>query len=173
MTFRSILTGALPWNQRKTESGAVGFLSRFVVRAAPFALLCGSLAFAGEKKLMHCFAYTPIATATPADWEAFHKASDDMPSKIPGVSKVWYGKLTRPFNLVMSADAADRKKVVSGEKDVSGKLALTRREYGMCIEMQDEATLKAYPAHPYHKVWSAAYEKVRVPGTTTFDIVGQ
>lgn len=137
------------------------------------AILYSSLAFAGEKKLMHCFAYTPIATATQADWDAFHKASDEMPKKIPGVTKVWYGKLARPLNLVMGADAADRKRVASGEKEVSGKLGLTKREYGMCIEMKDEQTLKDYPNAPYHKVWSAAYEKVRVAGTTTFDILGQ
>ena len=137
------------------------------------ALLAASTAFAGEKKLMHCFAYTPIATATQADWDAFHAASDAMPSRIPGVTKVWYGKLARPLSLVMGADAADRKKVSAGEKDVTGKLALTKREYGMCIEMESEATLKAYPTHPYHKVWMAAYEKVRVAGTTTFDILGQ
>ncbi len=74
---------------------------------------------------------------------------------------------------VMGADAADRKKVSAGEKDVSGKLALTKREYGMCIEMANEEALKSYPSHPYHKEWSAAYEKVRVAGTTTFDILGQ
>lgn len=137
------------------------------------ALLAAATAFAGEKKLMHCFAYTPIATATQADWDAFHKASDAMPSKIPGVTKVWHGKLARPLNLVMGADAADRKKVAAGEKDVTGKLALTKREYGMCIEMENEGVLKSYAAHPYHKDWMAAYEKVRVAGTTTFDILGQ
>jgi hypothetical protein len=33
--------------------------------------------------------------------------------------------------------------------------------------------LKKYTANPYHKTWSAAYEKVRVAGTTTFDIIGR
>lgn len=143
-------------------------------------LTCGILfaastagAFAGEKKLMHCFAYTPIATATQAEWDAFHSASDAMPSKIPGVTKVWYGKLRAPLNLVMSADPEASKKVRAGEKEVSGKLGLTKREYGMCIEMQGAETLKSYVDHPFHKEWVAAYEKVRVAGTTTFDILGQ
>jgi hypothetical protein len=34
-------------------------------------------------------------------------------------------------------------------------------------------SLKTYTANPYHKVWMAAYEKVRVAGTTTYDILPQ
>jgi hypothetical protein len=30
----------------------------------------------------------------------------------------------------------------------------------------------AYAAAPYHKDWEAAYFKVRVPGTSTFDLQG-
>ena len=136
-------------------------------------LAAGACANAGEKSLMHCFAYTPIAEATAADWEAFNAASDAMPKKIPGVIRVWHGKLSNPLNLVVAADAADRKKVATGEKDVAGKLVLQRREYGMCIEMKDEATLKTYTQQAYHKVWSEAYAKVRVAGTTTYNILGQ
>ncbi|BDC51612.1 hypothetical protein F183_A39270 [Bryobacterales bacterium F-183] len=136
-------------------------------------MLAGSLSVAGEKALMHCFAYTPIATATQAEWDAFAKASDALPKKIPGIKRVWYGKLRAPLNLVMGADAADRKRVTTGEKDVTGKLALTKREYGMCMEMKDADTLTAYAQHPYHKEWLATYEKVRVAGTTTYDILGQ
>jgi hypothetical protein len=43
----------------------------------------------------------------------------------------------------------------------------------MCIEMKDEAALKAYADHPYHKEWMEVYSKVRVEGTTTYDILGQ
>ena len=39
--------------------------------------------------------------------------------------------------------------------------------------MANESVLKAYDDHPYHKIWTAAYEKVRVDGTTTFNILGQ
>ncbi len=41
------------------------------------------------------------------------------------------------------------------------------------MEMENEGTLKTYTAHPYHRGWEAIYEKVRVAGTTTFDIMGQ
>jgi hypothetical protein len=41
------------------------------------------------------------------------------------------------------------------------------------MEMADAAALKAYDTDPYHKVWTDAYSKVRVDGTTTFNILGQ
>jgi hypothetical protein len=47
------------------------------------------------------------------------------------------------------------------------------REYGMCMEMKDANALKAYDTDPYHKIWNEAYSKVRVEGTTTFNIIGQ
>lgn len=146
---------------------------RRILPIAAMGMFAASLSMAGEKALMHCFAYTPIATATQADWDAFAKASDALPKKIKGIKRVWYGKLKAPLNLVMGADGADRKRVAAGETGITGKLALTRREYGMCIEMKDAATLTAYAQHPYHKEWLAAYEKVRVAGTTTYDILGQ
>ena len=39
--------------------------------------------------------------------------------------------------------------------------------------MKDADTLKAYAADANHKEWDAAYAKVRVAGTTTYNIVGQ
>jgi hypothetical protein len=45
-------------------------ISRLAGVAAAF-LLSVSAASAGEKKLMHCFAWTPVKEATPADWQAF------------------------------------------------------------------------------------------------------
>ena len=41
------------------------------------------------------------------------------------------------------------------------------------MEMENEGTLKAYAEDPDHGEWVKAYEKVRVAGTTTFDIIGQ
>jgi hypothetical protein len=118
-------------------------------------LLCTGLLQAGEKKLMHCFTFTPIETATPAEWKAFYEASDEMPKKIPGVSRVWYGKLRSDSTVYNS----------KGGPSV--------RKHGMCIEMKDESTLKTYADHPYHKQWVDVYSKVRVEGTSTFDILGQ
>src|SRR5437870_8871442 len=133
-----------------------------------------SAAHAGDKTLMHCFAWTSIKTATPADWQAFFKASDALPSKIAGVKRVWYGKLDSPLGQasIVKMDPETRKKYVAGETEPA-EIQRTPRDWGMCMEMKDAAALKAYDTDPYHKVWIGAYEKVRVEGTTTFNIIGQ
>jgi len=134
-------------------------------------LASGTLA-AGEKKLMHCFAFTVIDTASEADWKAFAAATDALPSKNPAVSKVWHGKLRAPLN-IFTVDAAARKTLMAGEAKATGDVTRVQRKHGVCMEMTDEGALKTYTANPYHKEWMAAYEKVRVAGTTTFDIIGQ
>jgi len=99
---------------------------------------------------MHCFAFTAVESASQADWDAFYKATDDLPKKIKGISHVWYGKLAHPLHV--------------GE---------ATRQYGVCMEMENAQVRQAYGNDPYHKVWTDAYSKVRVEGTTTFDILGQ
>lgn len=115
--------------------------------------LLGGVGSAGEKSLMHCFFYTPISEATEADWDAFYEASDELPSKIDGLHRIWVGKLTER--------AAVSQQVKLG------------RTYGACMEFTDEAALATYTTHPAHAAWLKTYEKVRVAGTTTFDILGQ
>ena len=114
------------------------------------ALLVATPLAAGEKKLLHCFAFTVIDNASAADWQAFAKATDGLPSKIPGLTRVWQGKLRQP----LSAGGPPR-------------------QHGVCMEMNDEATFKTYGTHPAHTAWADAYSKVRQPGTTTFQILGQ
>jgi hypothetical protein len=122
-----------------------------VLLAAVF--LAGCIGSEGEKSLMHCFFYTPINEATEADWDAFYEASDELPGKIDGLHRIWVGKLTER--------AAVSQQVKLG------------RTYGACMEFADEAALATYTTHPAHAAWLTAYEKVRVAGTTTFDILGQ
>jgi hypothetical protein len=136
------------------------------------SLLASGTAPAGEKKLMHCFAFTTIDTASDADWKAFAAATDALPSKIPAVSRVWHGRLRAPLN-IFATDAETRKKLNAGEMKAQGDVTRMQRKHGVCMEMADEGSLKTYTANPYHKEWMAAYEKVRVAGTTTFDIIGQ
>src|ERR1700758_1875441 len=69
---------------------------RHLTAIAALMLLSGP-AGAGEKTLMDCFAWTPVKEATPADWQAFYKASDALPRRIKGIVGVWYGKLAAPF----------------------------------------------------------------------------
>lgn len=148
-------------------------LTRLAATAAALLMMTGA-AGAADKTLMHCFAWTSIKEATPADWNAFFKASDALPSKIPGVKKVWYGKLANPLGqtLVTKMDPEARKKAMAGEK-VDAEVQRTPRDWGMCMEMTNLGALKSYDADPYHKTWTDAYAKVRVEGTTTFDVIGQ
>lgn len=145
-----------------------------LVACAAVALLLSPGARAGEKTLMHCFAWTPIKDATPADWQAFYQASDALPTKIPGVTKVWYGKLQSPLTQISieQMDSATRQKLMAGET-ATIPVKRAAREYGMCIEMTSPDVLKAYAQDPYHKTWVDAYSKVRVEGTTTYNILGQ
>ncbi|HEV2447502.1 MAG TPA: hypothetical protein VGS58_16340 [Candidatus Sulfopaludibacter sp.] len=142
--------------------------------AAALLVLAHTTVLAGELTVMHCFAWTPVQEATPADWEAFAKASDALPKKIKGIIRVWYGKLETPLGQVQlgNIDNESFRKYQAGET-VTSPISRTQRQYGMCMEMKNADVLKAYDGHPYHKVWTGAYAKVRVEGTTTFNILGQ
>ena len=146
---------------------------KFLTAVPALFLLTGAAAQAGEKNAMHCFAFTVEEKATQADWDAFYKASDAMPKQMKGlVNRVWYGKLQNTLaQYAVPADA--RKRLQGGEKEVDARIQYRPRQWGMCIELKGLANLKAYEAHPYHKSWVDVYSKVRVAGTTTFDILGQ
>jgi hypothetical protein len=135
-------------------------------------ILSAIAAHAADNKVMHCFAWTPVKEATPADWSAFYKASDALPQKIKGLTKVWYGKLAAPLSQVsiVKADPETRKKLGAGET-AAVEVARVPRDYGMCMEFASPEAFKAYDKDPYHTVWTEAYAKVRVEGTTTFNIL--
>ena len=129
-------------------------IARWALMTSVFLVLT-SAASAGEKKLMHCFAFTAIEDASEEDWNAFFKATDELPGKVEGLNKVWYGKLRSPLR-VYNRD---------------GKQSI--RQWGVCMEMEDEKALRTYDEHDAHAEWVKVYEKVRVAGTTTYDILGQ
>lgn len=105
-----------------------------------------------QPTLMHAFAFTPVATATPQDFENLKKATADMVGKVPGLRRAWVGKLRAPLDL--------------------GPVA-PKREYGIALEFDDAKALDAYAEHPAHAAWERVYRRVREPGTTTFDILGE
>jgi len=149
------------------------FTTLFATAVAGLLATAGPAA-AADKGMMHCFAYTVKAEATEADWTAFYKATEEMPKKIKAVKQVWFGKLRRPLaQYRVSGD--DAKKFNAGPADQSLAVNAQRlmRTQGVCMLLENEAALKIYEAHPYHKDWVAAYEKVRVAGTTTYDILVQ
>jgi hypothetical protein len=136
--------------------------------------LSAATALAGEKTLMHCFAFTPIETASEAEWNAFHKATDELPGKIPGLKRVWYGKLARPLaqNQLKFADPEARKKMMADKKGTT-EFTVLERKNGVCMEFDNEAAFKAYGSADAHKTWTDVYSKVRVAGTTTYQIIPQ
>ena len=135
-------------------------------------LISTGIANAGDKKVMHCFAWTSITEATPADWEAFFKASDALPAKIPSISHIWYGKLAAPLGQIVlgTIDPESFKKFRAGEK-VTSEISRTNRDWGMCMEMASEDALKAYDTDPYHKIWTDGDGSIITPSRQClFDI---
>jgi hypothetical protein len=98
--------------------------------------------------LMHVFLYTPLQGSTAKDYSMFDRSTREMVGKIPGLRKVWLGKLAEPLPW-------------------EGKV----RSYGVAMEFDDLAALAVYAKHPVHEEWMRVYEKVREAGTTTADIV--
>lgn len=145
------------------------------MKLLPVLLLgvCSTLAFGQQRTLMHCFTFTEVPEATAADWDAFKKATEELPSRIAGLKRVWHGKLARPLGLLQTAaalDAENQKKLREGEA-VPVQIKMIRRQYGVCMEFEGPDALKAYAKDPAHEAWVKVYEKVRVAGTTTFDIL--
>lgn len=139
--------------------------------------LCAGSVFAGEKSVMHCFAFTEIKEATPEQWAAFSKETDALPGKIKGLKRVWHGKLARPlqYNAAQITDADQRKKLAEEKKltGVTANVNVVQRQHGVCMEFADLAAFQAYGKDPAHDGWVKAYEKVRVAGTTTYQIQGE
>jgi hypothetical protein len=125
----------------------------FVLAAAASFFLAGWVfgqQTATQKGLVHAFAYTAEAAATAEDFAHLKQATDGLVGKIPGLKKVWTGKLLEPLDVGPNAP---------------------KRTHGIVMEFEDEAALKVYADHPEHQAWERVYRKVRVPGTTTFDII--
>ena len=135
-------------------------------------LMLATALSAGEKKLMYCVYFSVVDSASEADWQAFAKTTDALPAKIPGLSKVWHGKLARPVP-VSSPDGEARKELAAGEERVAGAITHSMRKYGVCMEFADVAAYKGYGPHPVHKEWQAVYWKVCMPDPTLFDFIGQ
>jgi len=104
-----------------------------------------------QKTLLHVFAYTPLEGATQNDYENFKKATAEMAGKIPGLKRVWIGKLREP---------------IPGEGD-------RIRTFGVAMEFDNTQALDNYAVNPVHREWEGIYERIRVQGTTTLDILGE
>ena len=103
---------------------------------------------AANPGLMHVFFYTPLQGSTDEDYEGFDRSTREMVGRIPGLRKVWVGRLAEPLPW-------------------EGKV----RSFGVAMEFDNQAALSVYATHPVHEDWMRVYEKVREAGTTTADIV--
>lgn len=139
------------------------------------AVLAAGAAPAGEKTLMHCFAFGALEKASESDWREFTQATETLPAKIPGLTRVWVGKLRRPIVLAGPADPESNRQILAAGigNDVTATVRRLEQHWGVCMEMADEATLKVYAKHPAHKAWVALYQKVGRSGSTSFDILGR
>jgi len=146
---------------------------RFFCLVISFLLAASTLA--AENTVVHCFAFTKLAGASESDWEQFRTLTRALPQKINGLTRVTHGPLRRPvgqIEMMSNPSSEDLKKFVAGQP-IEAKIVNANREYGACFEFQSEAAFLAYGKHAAHTDWEAAYKKVRVPGTTTFQIVAQ
>ena len=113
--------------------------------------MAGQETATSQKTLMHVFAYTPLESATPEDFEEFKTATVGMVGRISGLRAVWIGKLREPL-----PGAGTRI-----------------HTHGVAMEFENTQALEVYANHPVHQQWIEVYDKVRLQGTTTLDILGE
>ena len=103
-----------------------------------------------EKGTVHAVAWTAGESFTPQGFEDFKKATADLIGTMPGLKRAWVGKLRVPL--------------VVGE---------VTRNYGLILEFEDLKTREAYSTHPARVPWAKVWEKIRIPGSTNFDVIGE
>jgi antibiotic biosynthesis monooxygenase (ABM) superfamily enzyme len=112
--------------------------------------VAGRMSAGSQKTLLHVFAYTPLKGSTPQDFEEFKKATAALVGQIPGLRRVWVGKLREPLPVETRIHT-----------------------YGVAMEFDNAEALDVYAKHPAHAAWVKVYDKVRLEGTTTLDILGE
>jgi len=108
--------------------------------------LVGQKLLSGEKTLIHTIAFKQMDGSTPEQVEQVWAATRKMAGQIPGLKRVWMGKVTN-----------------RGPSFT----------HGIVMEFENAEALTAYAPHPAHKEWEAVYFKVRTPGSNTIDVVGE
>ncbi len=63
-------------------------------------------------------------------------------------------------------DGSTRRDKIPVEKD-------RIRTFGVAMEFDNSDALDAYAGNPVHREWERVYERIRVQGTTTLDILGE
>ena len=111
--------------------------------------LLGQERAATQKTVIHAAAWTALDTMTPQQFDNFRKESAALVGQVRGLRRVWVGKLRAPI----TADG-------------------NQRNYGLIVEFDDVKTKEGYSAnHP--SPWYENFNKLRKPGSTNFDVVGE
>ena len=112
-------------------------------------LLVGQERASTQKTVIHAASWTALDTLTPEQFDNFKKETAAMVGKVPGLRRVWVGKLREPVTF-------------DGNK----------RNYGIVLEFDDVKSKTAYSdKHPMP--WYNDFNKVRKPGSSNFDVIGE
>ena len=112
-------------------------------------VLVGEESASTQRTVVHAAAWTALDTMTPQQFDDFKKLSASLVGQVPGLRRIWVGKLRAPVTM-------------EGQK----------RDYGVIIEFDDVKTKNAYSdTHP--EPWYSTFNKLRKPGSTNFDVVGE
>ena len=102
-----------------------------------------------QKTTIHAAAWTARDGLGQQDFENFKKETAGLVGKVPGLRRVWVGKLRAPIN----AEGV-------------------QRNYGIILEFDGVKSKEAYSDnHP--SPWYENFGKLRQPGSTNFDVVGE
>ena len=102
-----------------------------------------------QKTTIHAAAWTARADLTPQEFEKFKIETAQMVGTFPGLKRAWVGKLRAPVTF-------------DGNK----------RDYGIVLEFDNVKSKEAYSdKHP--SPWYEDFGKLRQPGSSNFDVVGE
>lgn len=103
-----------------------------------------------QRTVVHCVAWTAAQGVSEAGIGEFKKATAELTKTMPGLQRAWVGKLARPFT----------------QGDVT-------RDYGLVLEFDSVENREAYTTNPIRVSWADVWSKIRVPGSSNFDVIGE
>ena len=111
--------------------------------------LAGQEKAATQKTTIHAAAWTARDGLTQQEFESFKNETAGMVGTVPGLKRAWVGKLRAPVTF-------------DGVK----------RDYGIVLEFDNVKSKEAYSdKHP--SPWYEDFGKLRQPGSSNFDVVGE
>lgn len=103
-----------------------------------------------QKTVVHCVAWTAADGVTEEGIQEFIKSTASFTKSMPGLRRAWVGPLVRPV--------------------AQGNIT---RNYGLVLEFDDLKSREAYTNHPSRAAWADVWSKIRTPGSTNFDVIGE